>query len=152
MGMRYRAAAVPAEVAETLSVDCEAEAIGELLDGGVDIDKMWHAAQVVISGSIEAQEPLFTGEPIGPDLGFGPARLATPDEVARVAVDLAQLTRDVLVERFDPETMEQQFVYPMVWDEDPDELGDEVADAAIEVIDLYRTAAANNHAVIAAIQ
>jgi len=48
--------------------------------------------------------------------------------------------------------MEEQFVYPMVWNEDDDELDEEVADSAMQIIDLYRTAAANNQAIIAAIQ
>jgi len=150
--MRYQAAPVPTHVIGALGADCAADAVRGLLDSGVGIDKMWHAAQVVIAGSIEAQEPLFTGEEFGPDLGYGPAHLASAGDVARVAGGLSDLTRGVLIERFDIDMMEEQFVYPMVWDEDDDELAEEVADTAMQIIDLYRTAAANNQAIIAAIQ
>jgi len=99
--MRYQAAAAATQVVEALGADCGADAVRELLDSGVDVDKMWHAAQVVIASSIEAQETLFTGEEFGPDLGYGPARFASADDVARVAAGLSDITRGVLIERFE---------------------------------------------------
>ena len=151
MGMRYQAVAVEASVADELVAEGDDDLIDELLDTGVDLDKMWHAAQIVLAGSMEAEEPLMTGQPVGDDLGYGPAILALPSDVARVAASLEGLTRAQLVDRFDVADMQAQMAYPMVWDEDPDELAQEVADAAMRLVDLYRAAASQGHAILAAI-
>lgn len=151
MGMQYQAAAVDPAAIEAATQDGSGEQLMSLLDSGIYLDKMWHAAQVLIAGGLDAQEPLMTGQPVGDDLGYGPAHYATPDEVARVAEGLAGLTGNDLASRFDPQTMTESFVYPMVWDEDPDALRGEVTRAALELIGLYRTAASQGTGVLAAI-
>lgn len=148
MGMRYRAVAVDPD---RLDVGADVEEVMALLESGVDLDKMWHAAQVVIGGSLEASEPLMTGVPFGEDLGFGPLMLASPTDVARVADGLAGLSEESLVARFDPAVMMEQFVYPMVWDEDAGELAVEVASAAMLLVGLYRQAAEDGSAILAAV-
>lgn len=151
MGMRYQAAAINPVVAEKLSTEPDEDLIDELLDSGIDLDKMWHAAQVLLGGRLEAEEPLMTGQPVGDDLGYGPAILASSEEVERVAASLQDLTSAELVQRFDASEMEAQMVYPMIWTEDPDQLAAEVADAAMQLVDLYRNAAANGHGILAAL-
>lgn len=151
MGMRFVAVSVPADTAIELLLSGDDVLIAGLLDGGVDLDKMWQAAQVLVGGSLEAVEPLLTGVPVGEDLGYGPAMLALPEEVARVALGLEGLSIEVLFDRFDPSVMQEQFVYPMVWDEDPAGLGEEVCHAAMLLVGLYRSAASGGEGILAAI-
>ena len=151
MGMRYQASAIDPTLADRLLADPDDDLIDELLDAGLDLDKMWHAAQIVLAGTMEAEEPLLTGQAVGDDMGYGPAVLALPPDVARVAASLESVTRAQLIARFDVADMRAQMAYPMVWDEDPDELAAEVADAAMTLVDAYRQAAAQGHAILSAI-
>ncbi len=72
----------------------DVESVLAVLDSGIDLGKLWDAAQVLIGGSLEVSEPLMTGVPVGEDLGFGPAMFASPVDVARVAAGLVGLYRD----------------------------------------------------------
>lgn len=123
----------------------------ELLERGADLDKMWWAAQILVAGSLEAGEPLMTGSPAGDDLGYGPPLLASPAEVARVAQAYESITFAELEARFDPAAMEAEHAYPNVWDEDREELATEVATAAMALLDLYRSAAADGKSIVALI-
>lgn len=68
MGMRYAAAMVDQATLAELGPNPGFGPVSDVLDAGVDIDKMWNAAQIVLAGSLEAQEPLMTGTPFGEDL------------------------------------------------------------------------------------
>jgi len=82
----------------------------------VDFDKAWQALHFLLTGSAwEGTGPLtfllHAGEEIGEDQGYGPTRLASPDEVrafrdAFAAIDDAELRR-----RYDPTAMVAEEVY-----------------------------------------
>ena len=82
----------------------------------VDFDKAWQALHFVLTGSAwEGKVPLnfllHAGKEIGEDNGYGPTRIASPDEVrafrdALAAIDYAELRR-----RYDPAAMLAADVY-----------------------------------------
>ena len=151
MGMRYTAVAIDVETADRVSSGLDDDDLFDLLESGIDLDKMWHAAQITISGGLENSEPLITGEPITEDLGYGPAYYASPEDVVRVAATLAEMTQSELAGRFDPSVMKEHGAYPLIWDENPEQLRVEVSNAAMELVGLYRTAADKGLGVLAAI-
>lgn len=63
-------------------------------------------------------DAVFGGEPIGEDLGYGPARLLSAEGVSAVAARLRELDPATLRTRMDPAAMEDAGVYPVIWDED----------------------------------
>lgn len=147
--MSYKAAAVSEHTAGRLGQSSDYDFVSNLLDSGIDLDKAWFATQVLLTGSFEQDEPLFTGGPLGEDLGMGPLIYAAPADVVRVAATMQDLTLDSLVERFDPADMEAADAYPGVWDEDADELAAWIAQAAMDLVGLYRTAAEQGLGIVA---
>jgi len=75
----------------------------------LDLDKSWHILHTVISGTPDpattAQASLLGGEPVGPDSGYGPARLLRRDGVAAFADVLAPLDVETLKARVEPESL-----------------------------------------------
>lgn len=111
-----------------------------------DVDKAWHGIHYLLTGTAsEGREPfcwaIMAAEHIGPDLGMGPARLLTPEQVVRLAAALDSLTVDELSARFDPEQMQALQIYPdKIW-QDEDSL-DYVLQYFERMADFYRDAAA----------
>jgi hypothetical protein len=149
--MRYTAVAIDVETANRVSAGLDDDELFDLLESGIDLDKMWQAAQITISGGLENPEPLITGEPITDDLGYGPAYFASPEDVVRVAATLADMTQAELAGRFDPSVMQEHGAYPSIWHENSDQLRAEVSNAAMELVGLYRAAAGKGLGVLAAI-
>ena len=91
----------------------------------LDVDKAWHGLHYVLSGSEwDADSVLgqivLGGTELGEDeLGYGPARYLTPDEVSRSSSALTELigSADPL-ERFDPALMSSMSIYPGHWEDD----------------------------------
>ncbi len=87
----------------------------------IDLDKAWHALHFLFTGSDwEGAFPqgflVACGEPVGDvDVGYGPARAFTSDQVKALAEYLAGLDRDELKHRFDPEKMHAMEIYPSIW-------------------------------------
>lgn len=94
----------------------------------IDLDKSWHAIHFLLTGSDwDGDFPrgflVSCGEPVGDvDVGYGPARSFTPDQVKEISAYLGQLDHSQLREKFTPEKMEEMAIYPSIWtrDEDPD--------------------------------
>lgn len=137
MGMRYSAVAMSTEQAMALAESAGYDEWQRAYEAGIDLDKAWHAVQVLMAGGLEAQEPLLTGQPLGEEGAF----FASPEDVLRVSGGLAGCTVAVMTERFDVTVMEEQAAYPGVWDEDPEELAEWIAGASMELVELYRSAA-----------
>jgi hypothetical protein len=93
----------------------------------LDVDKAWHGIHFLLTGTAwEGSFPLnfivSGGREIGDvDVGYGPARALTSDEVRRLAAALEPLTSEELKSRFDPDQMTRLQIYPEMWDRDPDE-------------------------------
>ncbi|MBX3250586.1 MAG: YfbM family protein [Myxococcales bacterium] len=98
--------------------------------GAVCVEKLWQAIPFVLSGGGQrggALGQLFVGGAArGADVGYGPARLHGREAVAEMARELANLTTDELRGTFDPTKLDAAGVYPSIWDEDPEDLWDEL--------------------------
>jgi len=85
------------------------------------LDKTWHGIHWLLTGSAEGgSEPLSYllagGKPVGDiDVGYGPARALTSQQVATWDDSLAKISRDELGRRFDPKAMLEAQIYPQIW-------------------------------------
>jgi hypothetical protein len=90
----------------------------------VVIDKAWHAIHYALNGSrLGGQEPLnflvSEGTPVGQvDVGYGPARVLTSQQVRAIAASLAALPPEDLVKRVDLKTLDDEIIYPGGWQRD----------------------------------
>lgn len=93
----------------------------------LDIDKTWHAIHFLLTGSSwEGSYPLVCvvmgGESIGTqDVGYGPARFLTPAEVKDVANSLDEISVSDLLERYDPDALNAEEIYPQGWSDAEEE-------------------------------
>ena len=93
------------------------------------MDKSWHAIHFLLCGSVDAEpSPLGSavlgGAEIGPDLGYGPARWLSTEQVRAIARELPD--REELLGRYDAGELRVAEVYPQIWDEDDAEIKDYV--------------------------
>jgi hypothetical protein len=122
-------------------------------DGGVSLEKLWHGLHYLLTGEAEGGEPpladaILGGTEIGSDMGYGPARYLTPDQVKRISGALSGLTRETLREHFDPADFAENGIYPSIWDEDEDELFDELMGYFDQMSACYRDAAKSGKAML----
>src|SRR5271165_1779219 len=73
----------------------------------LNIDKSWHGIHFLLTSSAWGGTPplsnaVLGGTEFGPDLGYGPARYLTPDQVKEVAAGLDRITGETLRGRFNP--------------------------------------------------
>jgi hypothetical protein len=86
-----------------------------------DLDKAWHGIHWLLTGSADSgEEPLsyllVGGEPVGDvDVGYGPARALTSEQVAAWDAALSRTSREELARRFDPKAMLEAQIYPAIW-------------------------------------
>lgn len=119
----------------------------------VDLDKSWHAIHYLLTGEQYDGEPplcnaVLGGDPVGEDLGYGPARYLTAAEVVDVADALGTVDPDDLRQRYgDGSPLADADIYPSIWDRDPDGL-DYVLTHFAELVAFYRRAADNGRAVL----
>ena len=85
-------------------------------DGRLLLDKSWHALHYLLTGRADEAPPplgnaILGGTPLGPDLGYGPARLLSPAEVQEVAVALSMVRAEDLDKQCNLSTMKTVQVY-----------------------------------------
>lgn len=113
------------------------------------LEKSWHTLHYLLTGSAEPVDTclgkaILGGTEVGPDLGYGPARLLSPEEVRQVAEALAQLSKEDLAQRFNLPAMEAANIYAC---DSVEEL--ELAQAYFErMLHFYADAAAKENAMI----
>lgn len=89
--------------------------------GCIDVDKAWHGIHYLLTGQAEGgKEPLslavLGGQELGEDVGYGPARVLTPEQVSQISAALGPLSDAALASRFDPQAMEKLDIYPQaIW-------------------------------------
>jgi hypothetical protein len=119
----------------------------------LSLEKAWHGLHYLLTGSaMEGAGPegfiLEGGEEIGDDLGYGPARLFNPTEVQQIYATLSAISNEQLWERFDPADMEENGVYPGVWDEDEEDLQEEYLGYFQELKNFLRGLCENKQALL----
>lgn len=93
------------------------------------LEKAWHGLHYLLTGeALEGDGPLAFllsgGKQLGDD-DESPVRWFTPEETGSIHQALSGVSDDTLWSRFDPIQMEQNGVYPSIWDEAEDELKEE---------------------------
>jgi hypothetical protein len=127
---------------------------GTELEHAIDLDKAWHGIHYLLNGTAEGgDEPyslvILGGQEIGEDLGYGPARLLFPDQVADIAGALRELDADALEARFDAAAMEEAQIYPgQIWSRDGQEALDYLLHHYAQLVDFYEAAAARGDGMI----
>jgi hypothetical protein len=90
-----------------------------------DLDKAWHGIHYMLTQTAwEGDEPLnflvSGGNSVGNvEVGYGPARVFSAQEVKAIGAALGPLSRDLLRARFNPQEMMTLEIYPEIWDRDP---------------------------------
>ena len=91
----------------------------------LDVDKAWHCLHFLLTGTADGGEPplnfiLGGGREVGDEeVGYGPARAFSAQEVAEIARALEPIDRSWLVAKFDAGQMDRLEIYPDVgqWSE-----------------------------------
>lgn len=122
----------------------------------LDIDKSWAGIHYLLTGSQWGGKPphsvpILGGTEVGGDLGYGPARLLQPNEVAEASALLASLPVSELKRKFDPNAMAEADIYPNVWAEEGEESFDYLAHWYVELQKFYASAAQAKHGMLLAI-
>ena len=90
-----------------------------------DLDKAWHGIHYMLTGSdwkgdFPLSFLLCGGETVGNiDVGYGPARVLTSEQVRAVDRALEPVDEAYLRARFKPDEMMKLGIYPSIWDRDP---------------------------------
>lgn len=120
--MLFYAIAVPAGQAERFVADQQQllAALGRKDDTVLDLDKAWHGLHYLLTGSpYDNHGPLgqaiMGGREVGEDLGYGPARILSPEQVREIAGALGSLGAESLSSKYDPAAMERAKIYPSIW-------------------------------------
>jgi hypothetical protein len=85
------------------------------------LNKAWHAIHFVLTGSrLGGDEPLnflvSEGTPVGEvDVGFGPARVLSSDQVRSIHTALASIAPDDVARRVDVRRFDAEAIYPGNW-------------------------------------
>lgn len=88
----------------------------------MDVDKAWHGIHFLLSGdpwggNLPLANVVLGGTEIGDDVGYGPARYITADDVRTVADAISDVTPQELAKRYDPSALKKHEIYPEIWDE-----------------------------------
>lgn len=91
---------------------------GESSETTQDIDKSWDVIGHLLAAATEgALTTLLRGTEVGPDLGYGPALLMSPDLVRETASAMEPVDRSKLLSHYDPAALAKSEVYPDIWDD-----------------------------------
>jgi hypothetical protein len=97
----------------------DGEGEGDWDGEGMHVDKAWHGLHYLFTGTVwEGEEPacyLVEGGEALPDDRYGNVRIIRPAQVERFAAFLRPLTREALLDRYDPEDMLELDIYPRMW-------------------------------------
>jgi Domain of unknown function (DUF1877) len=90
---------------------------GETPESGLSIEKSWQVIHYLLTGKIDQAPPplgnaILGGEEIGQERDYGRVRFLSPVQVREVAYALSGISRDVLFQRFDIESMKAAKIYP----------------------------------------
>jgi hypothetical protein len=91
----------------------------------LSLEKAWHGVHYLLCGEVESGQSLLSqavagGTELGEDLGYGPARYFSVDQVADIARELSRSDLEVeVIARFDPERMSELGIYPGGWHHNP---------------------------------
>jgi hypothetical protein len=100
------------------------DAADETGDDALCIEKAWHGLHFLFTETAwDGDEPLnfvvSGGDNIGDvDVGYGPARGFTAQQVCAIVDALEKVSNDDLRARFNGKEMDEQEIYPQIWERD----------------------------------
>jgi hypothetical protein len=159
MGMRLSLAMISAEELDRLSRD-PSQVVPLLLYPRPEIhlamDKEWHGIQFLLTGEPwPVSNPLgmviFGANEIGENLGYGPARTLTVEQVKEVATKLSDTSTEVLRGRYDVRAMTEEMIYPEVWEREGNAALDWLMAGYQRLVEFYQQASNRGYAVVVAI-
>ena len=123
----------------------------------LSLDKAWHGLHFMLTGEAwEGSEPLCYllsgGEQIGDeedhDVGYGPARCITSQQVKGFSAALAAITEEKFVSRYVGSKMATLELYPRGWEEEPAEMRIWLTQSFIDLRQFIKDAAGRNKALL----
>lgn len=131
MGIRCRYIRVGSNDVESLRRDPESFVLGfdvnhlngdPLTDRSIGIEKTWHALYYLLDRAVgPAADVISGGDPFAEDWGYGPPFFMDPEVVKRKADVLNRTPFSNLAVHYDAQAMQNEEIYPGVWDEDGEE-------------------------------
>lgn len=87
----------------------------------LEMGKEWHGIHYLLtedpwSAKGTLGQVILGGTEFGPDLGYGPARYLTRQQVVAIAAALKHLSVEQFKSRYDPKAMMNAEIYPMIWE------------------------------------
>lgn len=154
--MTWEGHAVPVERSEALRTDPDAK--WAIIDAGraapesVDLDKAWHGIHWLLTGDVAGgdrplADAIFGGEEFGEDADYGRPRWLDATRTSAVSQALTAVDVADLRDRFDPDTMLEEGIYPGIWDEE-EAFDLDIAPAFEELKALYSFAAERGYGVM----
>lgn len=127
------------------------KALGAMLERAstLSVDKMWNGLQFLLDAYVARNtrapdlldQAVIGGDPVGPDLGYGPAGVLQPDEVALLSEALTAIDGQLLREGFDAGKMKNHDTYPpSIWSEG-ESVVHELMTAFVDLVAFYQQAA-----------
>jgi hypothetical protein len=130
---------------------------GDVAPGEIfELEKSWHAMHFMLTDSVwEGDYPLSFickgGEDLGEDLGYGPARLITADDVAILKSKLDKRSANDVRKAFSGSVFNANEIYPHGWDYD-DQTEKEMAEEYGQFFELMKdfvdNAASARHSIL----
>jgi hypothetical protein len=94
---------------------------------------------------------IFGADEIGDNLGYGPARTLSVEQVKEVAIKLSETSTEVLRGRYDVRAMTEGMIYPEVWEREGIAALDWLMAGYHQLVEFYRQASNRGYAVVLAI-
>ncbi len=133
----------------------------ESLEGSdlvLSLEKSWHGLHFVFTGTSSEGDPPLNflvsgGAPVGDeDVGYGPARVVDPVDVAALSEALTAFSYEDFVRNFDPACLTDAEIYPQIWDEPIEELKQEY-DSYLQQLKIHvRRASESGQAILVVIR
>lgn len=122
-------------------------------EDNIDVDKAWHGIHYLLAGDVwggkfPLANAVLGGTEIGDDVGYGPARYLTADEVKAVADALMEITPDVLRSKYVASALAKNEIYPEIWDDPADDAVGYLTSWYEILRDYYIEAAAKGNAML----
>jgi len=122
------------------------------------LDKAWEGMFFIITGQslaeAEEEEAPLLGILMGPteidpdqDMGYGPATYTTAEQTRVIYNAIKDLTKEELSANYDPNRMEEEGVYPDIWQNDENAL-EYPLDYFDDLKNFYKNAVENGEAVV----
>jgi hypothetical protein len=150
----------PDEVMQYYDDASEGELPEEAQGEDLDLDKAWHGLHYLLTntawgGEAPLNSLLLGGEQVGNeeehDVGYGPARILLPPQVAAFSQALKTVSPAEIRKSFNPNEMMKLDIYPNVWDREDEELEEWMQGSLSELKKFLQRAVSQEQAVIIAI-